>query len=197
MKKTDIDTRQAILEMALKAFAEKGYAGASVQEIVDGARVTKPTLYYYFKNKADLYSALVDWAFEERFRLMREAVERGGGLARQLTEICTASFEFTMKNRALMRLAFATAFAAKGEVPAEAQCYKRGLRNFEFIHSLIKKGVAAGEITRQMDTKELAMGFVGIVNFYVMVFLIGARPSISARDARHIVELFLNGAKPS
>jgi AcrR family transcriptional regulator len=197
MASTSPDTRQQILRAALKRFAAQGYAGTSVQEIVDAARVTKPTLYYHFQNKADLYRALVDWAFEERYRLLQEAVERGGGLARQLTEICASLFAFIRKNRELMRLAFATAFAARGEVPTEAQCCKRGLRNFEHIHALIKQAVTGGELTRKFGTEELAMSFVGIVNFYVMAFLIGARPSLSARDAERIVEFFLAGARPS
>jgi TetR/AcrR family transcriptional regulator len=190
------DTRQQILKAALKRFAAQGYAGTSVQEIVDAARVTKPTLYYHFRNKAGLYRALMDWAFEERYRLLQEAVARGGSLAQQLTEICAASFKFIQKNRELMRLAFAATFAAQGEVPSEAQCCKRGLRNFEFIHGLIKQAVARGELTRQFDPEELALGFSGSVNFYVMAYLVGARASLSARNAERIVELFLAGAKP-
>ena len=197
MSSTANGTREHVLRAALKRFAEKGYAATSVQEIVDAARVTKPTLYYYFENKAGLYRALVDWAFEERYRLMQEAVARGGNLAQQLTEICTASFQFIQKNRELMRLAFATTFAARGEVPTEAQCCKRGQRNFEFIHGLIKQAVARGELTRQFDPEELAMGFAGIVNFHVMAYLIGARSSLSARNAQRIVGLFLAGARPS
>jgi AcrR family transcriptional regulator len=114
------DTRQEILNAALRRFAEKGYAGTSVQEIVDAARVAKPALYYYYRNKADLYRALVEWAHEERYRLMQEATARGGSFAKQLTEICAVSFEFIRDHRDLTRMAFATAFAAPGEVPAEA-----------------------------------------------------------------------------
>jgi AcrR family transcriptional regulator len=197
MDKSAPDTRQQILSAALKRFAEQGYAGTSVQEIVDAARVTKPTLYYHFRNKAGLYHALVDWAFEERYRLMHEAVGRGGGLARQLTEICAASFEFIRKNRELMRLAFATAFAARGEVPAEAQCFQKGKRNYEFIHDLMRKAVARKEMSRQFDPEELAMSFVGVMNFHVMVFLIGAQNSLNRRTAERIVELFLAGAQSS
>ena len=58
-------TRQHILRAALKHFANSGYAAASVQEIVDDARVSKPALYYYFQDKAGLFQALVDEAHDE------------------------------------------------------------------------------------------------------------------------------------
>ncbi|MBI5388652.1 MAG: TetR/AcrR family transcriptional regulator [Verrucomicrobia bacterium] len=197
MKTTSIDTRQSILHVALKTFAEKGYAGASVQEIVDAARVSKPALYYHFKNKADLYRAIVDRAFEERLRLMREAAARKGDLAGQLTEIGAASFKFIAKNRELMRLAFASAFAARGEVPHEARCVQRAKCNLEFIRGLIQQAVARGELGRRFDAEELAMGFAGIMNFYVMGYLVGALPSLTARTAQRIVRLFLSGAQAS
>ena len=54
-------TRQRIQRAALRLFADCGYAGASVQAMVDAAKVTKPTLYYYFKSKAGLYQSLIDW----------------------------------------------------------------------------------------------------------------------------------------
>ena len=37
-----------LLEAGLKLFANRGYAGTSVQDITEEAKVTKPTLYYYF-----------------------------------------------------------------------------------------------------------------------------------------------------
>src|SRR5690242_20353044 len=105
------DTQQQILDAALRRFASCGYAGTSVQDIVDAARVTKPTLYYYFPNKAGLYQALVASAHDERYRLMQEAAARGATLEQQLVEILAALFDYTRKHRELMRVAFATAFA--------------------------------------------------------------------------------------
>ena len=67
MDSVNSKTRQRILRVALKIFAECGYKGASVQAIVDAARVTKPTLYYYFKNKAALFQSLHGGAFVAAF----------------------------------------------------------------------------------------------------------------------------------
>ena len=44
------NSRERLLETATELFAEKGYAGASVREIVEKAGVSKPVLYYYFKS---------------------------------------------------------------------------------------------------------------------------------------------------
>ena len=75
MGKPVSDPRQRLLDAGLKQFANRGYAGASVLDIVQDAKVTKPTLYYYFESKEGLFQALVDQAMDERLRLMREAAK--------------------------------------------------------------------------------------------------------------------------
>ena len=196
MAKVTPDTRQQILSAALKRFAEQGYAGTSVQQIVEAAGVTKPALYYHFRNKAGLFRALVDWAHEERYRLMQQAVARGGSLAAQLTEICAVLFDFIQDHRSLVRLAFATAFAAPGEVPPEAKCLEKGWRNFEFLHQLLRRAAERGEISRAFTPRELAMGFAGMMNLHVLAHLIRPNGALDRRQARRIVELFLTGAAP-
>ena len=120
------NTRQHILRAALKSFARCGYAATSVRQIVDDARVSKPALYYYFADKAQLFQALVDQAHDERYRLMQAAAERGRTVAEKLEQIVAAVFEFSLRNRELMRLAFATAFAALGRVAQPREVRRKG-----------------------------------------------------------------------
>jgi AcrR family transcriptional regulator len=192
---TDSSTRHQVLQAALKKFADCGYEGTSVQDIVEEAQVTKPTLYYYFGNKAELYQALVDYAHDERRRLMQAAAERGGTLADKLVEIVAAVFDFLQNNRDLMRIAFATAFAAPGELPAEIHYVDKCSRNFEFIHDLIKRGQATGELDRRFDSKELAFGIYGQLNIYVMAHLLMPDCKLNRQTAKRIVQLFLVGAE--
>ena len=50
--------KRLLLESGIALFAEKGYASTSVREIVEGAGVTKPVLYYYFKSKEELFESI-------------------------------------------------------------------------------------------------------------------------------------------
>ena len=187
-------TRHDILRVALKRFADSGYAGTSVQDIVDSARVTKPTLYYHFGNKAKLYQALIDRAHDERLRLMQEAAARADSLPEKLVEILTALFEFLKNNRELMRLAFATAFASAGEIPSEVRYLEKCTRNFEFMKSLIQQGQAEGVLARNYDCEELTMAIFGMLNIYVMGEVLRPKRTLDRRMARRIVDLFLEGA---
>ena len=189
-------TRDHILQAALKSFADYGYAATSVQHIVDAAQVSKPALYYYFKDKADLFQALVDHAHDERYRYMQEAAGRGENIAKKLEEIVAATFEFSHRNRELMRLAFATAFGASGEAPGQVKCREKGRRNFEFVRSLIENAQEDGELNSRYSADELAMGIYGQLNNSIMLRLLVPDCPLNRQTAKQMVRLFLEGAAP-
>jgi AcrR family transcriptional regulator len=53
-------TRKALLKSASELFAERGYAGTSLDEVVSAARVTKGALYHHFAGKLALFQAVFD-----------------------------------------------------------------------------------------------------------------------------------------
>jgi AcrR family transcriptional regulator len=187
-------SRAQILRAALKHFANAGYAAASVQRIVDEAKLSKPALYYHFKDKAGLFQALVHEAHDERYRLLSEAANRGKNIREQLENILTMLFDYVAKNRELMRISFATMFAAPGEMP-ENLCYAdKCERNFEFVHSLIKAAQKRGELNKNFDSREMAFGIYGLTNFYLVSHLMERNFRPDRKAAGRIVALFLEGA---
>ncbi|MGD0350558.1 MAG: TetR/AcrR family transcriptional regulator [Verrucomicrobiota bacterium] len=194
MAKHGPETRRHILRAALKRFANGGYAATSVQQIVSDAKVSKPALYYYFHDKAGLFQALVSEAHDERFEVVQQAAARGRGVRGQLVEILAALFDYFHKNRELTRIAFATAFSAPGEVPPELRYLERCQRNLEFMHSLIKRAQAAGELDGRFDARDLAYGFYGQAHLYIASHLLMPDYRLNRRAAERIVNLFLAGA---
>lgn len=196
MAKAVPDTRKQILRAALKQFANAGYAATSVQDIVDAARVSKPALYYHFADKAGLFQALVHEAHDARYRILREAAENHAGIRAQLEALLTALFAYFSGNRELMRISFATMFAAPGEMPKDATCVEKCERNFEFVHSLINAAQKNGELDQGFDSQEIAFGFYGLINFYLVGHLVCEDCQLNQLTAHRIVELFLTGAGP-
>jgi AcrR family transcriptional regulator len=151
-------------------------------------------LYYYFHSKAELFQALIDMAHDERFRLMQEAARHSRSLAERLVNVWTRLFEFIEGHRELMRLAFATAFAARGEIPAEIRYLEKGQRNFEMVVGMMRQGRMDGELDARHSSRDLALALWGMMNIRVMEYLVAPRRPLTRRDAERVVQLFLRGA---
>ena len=58
-------TKANILAVALKEFAEKGLAGARIDEIAEATQTSKRMIYYYFGSKEGLYLAVLEASYQE------------------------------------------------------------------------------------------------------------------------------------
>lgn len=70
-----IETRQRLMEAALRLFQEHGYDATTVEQIAEAVDVAKSTFFNYFETKEAILPALAKW----RFQQLREALlpERG------------------------------------------------------------------------------------------------------------------------
>ncbi len=70
------DTRQRIIDVAAKLFAERGFDGTSVRDIATEMGIANPSIYHHFKSKADLLTELLT----EPLRCVENAVLEAQGL---------------------------------------------------------------------------------------------------------------------
>jgi AcrR family transcriptional regulator len=66
------DTHERILDVALRLFAERGFAGTSIRDIADELGVTKAALYYHFASKDAIFAELVEQPLAAAREIMAE-----------------------------------------------------------------------------------------------------------------------------
>jgi AcrR family transcriptional regulator len=75
-------THETLLATARRLFSRRGYPDVSVDDIAQAARLTKGALYHHFRDKEQIFRAVVERIEEGiRDRLIRAAEGPGGGLA--------------------------------------------------------------------------------------------------------------------
>jgi AcrR family transcriptional regulator len=67
------DTRQSLVDTARRLFTSQGYAATGTEEIVAGARVTRGALYHHFRDKIDLFRAVMEQVAREVAEQLIEA----------------------------------------------------------------------------------------------------------------------------
>lgn len=194
LKKNALDTRQEILNAAEKCFGVTGYAGTSVQDIIDGTSFSKPVIYYHFGNKEGLFLTLLEQAYHECYSVIERAIEEGASIREQLISINMGLFDFLQRRRELTRLSFIAAFSSEEEIPGAEKIQQFRLQIFDLLHNLMKEGCQAGELDASMDSHDLACGIYGALSFSLMAYLTLPCIELNQKYAESVVDLFLKGA---
>ena len=88
------ETRTLLLEAAVAAFAQEGYAGANVNQISKAAGFAKGTIYNYFESKRALMHALIEEIATQHLQFIKERVIQENAPDKRLAKFWEAGFEF-------------------------------------------------------------------------------------------------------
>ena len=69
--------RAQLIDVGRIVFAKRGYEGASLEEIADRAKVSRPVLYEHFGGKEGLYAVVIDREMEYLVRRIAESISTG------------------------------------------------------------------------------------------------------------------------
>lgn len=157
-------TKGRIERVARREFARHGFDGASVRQIVADARVTKPVLYYYFKNKRDLFLNLLEGAVAPLCDEL-ERVASGDGTPRdRMSRIIAAVQGFMKEKPDEFRLLHRAVERRELEVQVLAQKYFR--RNFRAISGVLEEGVERGDF-RSLDVAQATFSVIAILIYFL------------------------------
>lgn len=188
------DTESRLLDCALTLFAEKGYAAASVREIIEAAGVTRPVLYYYCENKEHLFRRVVLATHEDAYRGMAAVLALPGSCEDRLRAIIRGSFAFCAQDPRVPRIMFQAHFGPPCEGAGRLVADHTALR-FGVIAHVVREGLAAGELTGG-DAESLALVFCSLMDQHIMAIspLPDPERRLTPELADALVDIFLAGA---
>ncbi len=194
-------TRQALLDAGARLFAEHGFDGATVEEIVAAARVNKAMVSYHFGGKERLYAAILDESFallRERTDVLRAAPGPAADRLREWIRI----FGEVVASRPLLPTMIVRELIDGGErLERHGIGYLHEL--LATVHGIVEEGVRVGEF-RAVDPFLTHLAMVGALNFFAATTRFRARvvasgqvprakaPSV-AEFARHLEGLLIEG----
>ena len=178
----ETSARQRLLETAACLFAEKGYAGTSVREIVDNAGVSKPVLYYYFKSKEGLFYAILEWAAEVQRNFLDEIFEAEGSVLDRLIYFYCRVYAGIQQYKSLYVMIHGLIFGPTQGIPAyDFGRYQR--RMLDAVKRILAEGISAGEL-RNVDAEDVAFLVIGLLDFNLNMDMVLPELSDSQRPKR-------------
>lgn len=98
--------REQILAAARDVFGHRGFHPTSMEEIADGAGVTKPVIYQHFDSKLDLYLAVLDTTIDELLTATDIALRSTSDNKLRVQQTMRAYFAFVDSTDGIYRLLF-------------------------------------------------------------------------------------------
>ncbi|MBO4897047.1 MAG: TetR family transcriptional regulator [Clostridia bacterium] len=160
MRKSDI-TRGKILKAAEKAFALRGFYGASVNDIADTAAVNKRMIYAHFENKESLYIAVIDEAFRRLAEAEDTLLKQNLDCVEAVEKIIEHYFKFFAKNKAFVKIIMR-------ENINEGMFFKKTSTHFvkitsvELLKTKIKQGKENGTFKSCLDVEDAAFMIINL-----------------------------------
>ncbi len=166
-RRRDPDTkREAVLYTSLELFMERGYWQTSLTDVAERLKITKPAIYYYFKNKEDIYLECYRRGIAQIEEDLAQIRRHTGTGVEKLAQFihnyaCQIAHDF---GRFLVRQ---DDRELSGEAKAEVRACKRSVDRY--IRSFIEQGMEDGSI-RPCNAKLAALSIAGAVNSLVVWF---------------------------
>ena len=155
--------KDRILEGALSVFKAKGLDGATMDEIALGSGFGKATLYYYFKSKEDVFSAILEDGWKKIWDSIEPVFGETNSPRKTFVNLLIKIAEYAKDRPGL----FEFLFNAPKAVKLEDQPWKEyQQRLYVVIQELLEDGIKAGEfpqINSQLMFKALGGLFMGLV----------------------------------
>lgn len=182
---------ERILNQAASLFVQRGYDGISMREIAEACSLSKAGIYYHFKDKEDLFVALLNANLDQLTSLLAQACQDETSAHRRLVQFSQALFTQMDRNqRAMIRVASQEMNKLS---PSARSVFSRRYQ-VDFIDALaavFAEGVQHGEM-RPIDPNLATWVLLGMLYPF---FAPGgdAHPQSAANAIESALDIFLNG----
>ncbi|MEG0071875.1 MAG: TetR/AcrR family transcriptional regulator [Raoultibacter sp.] len=168
------ETRRQLLVAAMNVIGDKGYSGATVDEIVEAAGVSKGIAYYHFKNKAAMAASVLEEGIttliDEFDRIVEEADAAPAALMGMIEVFAARIFE----NKDFGRF-FVSELWREGRVWSdEMRVYEQRL--LCLLEQQISRGQAEGFFRQEIDAAFEAVAVVGMVLTTSLYYIVDEGP---------------------
>lgn len=187
-------TRRSLIEAARHLFGEQGYAATSVDEVVRSAGVTKGALYHHFRDKDDLFRAVVEEVKREVTDVVGEAFLNAAAEPDPLATVLNGSLAFidAHLDPAVQRT---TILDARAVLDASTRRALDNRYEVALVRGAFRRAMRLGAIERQ-PLPPLAHIVCGAL-FEACALIAEAEDKEAARrEVREVIKRLLEGLRP-
>jgi AcrR family transcriptional regulator len=154
--------REAILRAATEVFATNAYRSATTAAIARASGITEPVLYHHFGNKAALYAACLDAAWDDLRTRWEAAIEAEPDPSRWMLTLALTGFSVLEDDTSAARLWQHVMSEVIEDEEAKVRLVRFTTELHDYVSEAVAKAQAAGGISAALDPRAEAWIFLSI-----------------------------------
>ena len=182
--------REQLIEVATKLFARNGFEATTTSAIALAAGVTEPILYRHFKNKQELFVAIVRSVSDVTLKAWQSIVANEDDPIRRIKQVCEAIPDHIKRNGDAYHVLHG-ALSTSREKKVLAVMKEHYQQIERFFAQLVAEGQKAGAFRRNLDPKAAAWQLIVSGIGYAMISL-NLSP-IDREMTREMIDSIVNG----
>ena len=179
--------RTALMQTAVRVFAEKGYHAATVRDIVQEADVAIGTFYFYFPDKETLFVFLYEETADFLLQTLQQALNKQSDLQKQVGAIIQAYVNIALYEPAVVHLLLVGGVGAMPSLLSRRAKFREGLVTM-WQRPLDK--ATDEELLPLQNTRRLAEALTGACDEVVLHLLTQPRREAEAPAAVRDLSVF-------
>lgn len=152
------ELRSKILDAARELFVAEGYHGTSVRKIADKIGYSVPTIYFYFKDKADLLDVLCEETFIELENGLQQIVRTENDAEKALRDCLRFFAKFALQNSHHYVVTFSIGIDSS-QIKNAGELSKRiavGMKCFDSLHGAVRRFLELKSAVSEVELKQTA-----------------------------------------
>lgn len=187
----EVSVKKRLLDSAIRLFTARGYTATSVREIVEGAGVTKPALYYHFESKEAVYLAILNDLASYTDEVIARSRVASGPVRERLEGFLVTLFEAFEEKKADVRFINAVFWGPpQGAPPFDFATFHNKL--LVVLSEIVRDGIASGEL-RAADPNDMTLVLMGVLSFTMDLTLARPELGVGKDGLRRVLDLLFKG----
>ena len=150
------------IEAAAKVFAEKGFHGATTQDIAELMGIQQGSLYYYFKSKAQALQEVCEYGFDVYVERMKKIFAKEQPFEAKMIAIITSHLTHYSQKDSAMKVHNEQRLYLP--IERRTRIKELGSHYRQLLEATLKEGIANGVVREDIDTHFIAYSIIGICN---------------------------------
>lgn len=193
-KEAAAETKEKVLDAALKVFSHKGYSATTLEQVAKAARMTRGAVYWHFKNKAELFKELVKTKYANANRQLEAIFFSDRNALEKIEAYMLKYLDLLREDKDFKAIQLIVIFKIESVAELKKELQEKKKLNEGLVialTSLMENAQKEGLIQKKLKPKTVAIGFISLLGGLTQQWLMNEELFDLQKEGKALIQFFI------